>query len=141
MKPASMTAILLGAAIGIGWGTSYAQKQVDFGQREYNNSCAVCHGAEGKGDGPLAGMIDTRVPDLTGLAKANNGVFPLSRVYDTIEGATIVKGHGSRDMPIWGARYRIEAADFYRDLDYDSRAVVRSRILGVAEYIHRLQAK
>ena len=138
MKPASMTAILLGAAIGVGWGSAYAQKQVDFGEREYMNSCAACHGTDGKGTGPLAGMIDTRVRDLTGLAKANNGVFPLSEVYETIDGRG---SHGPRDMPVWSTRYRVEAAAYYGDIDYDSSAVVRSRILAVAEYVNRLQAK
>ncbi|TIV90259.1 MAG: cytochrome c, partial [Mesorhizobium sp.] len=31
-----------------------AAQQMSNGQQEYLNSCAVCHGVEGKGDGPLA---------------------------------------------------------------------------------------
>ena len=27
-------------------------EEMSYGQAEYLNSCAVCHGVEGKGDGP-----------------------------------------------------------------------------------------
>lgn len=124
------------------WTTGYAQEEkVDVGKNEYLNSCAVCHGEEGKGNGPLAGIIETRVPDLTTLAQENDNVFPMARVYETIEGRADVQAHGSREMPVWGQRYGIEAAEDYYDFEYDSESVIRARILAVAEYIYRLQAK
>jgi mono/diheme cytochrome c family protein len=43
---------LLGAAMAIA-GNAQAQ-EVTLGEFEYRNSCAVCHGVEGRGDGPLA---------------------------------------------------------------------------------------
>lgn len=141
MGPMRITAVLSGMAISLGWGSGLAADKVDVGKREYTNSCAVCHGLSGKGDGPLAGMIETRIPDLTAMAKRNNGVFPLARVYETIDGSAVVKAHGPRDMPVWGARYRTQAGEYYVDIDYDPQAVIRARILAVAEYIHRLQAK
>lgn len=141
MKPTVLTVYFLSAAMAAGWGAGYAADRPDLGKREYENSCAVCHGLKGKGDGPLAGIIATRVSDLTTLAARNNGVFPLSRVYDSIEGTADVKAHGPRDMPVWGARYRVQAAEHYVDVDYDARAVVRTRILAIAEYLYRLQAK
>lgn len=121
------------------WITAHAQEKVDIGKREYLNSCAVCHGEEGKGDGPLAGIIETLVPDLTTLAQRNDNVFPMARVYEVIEGTADVQAHGTREMPVWGRRYAIEAAEYYFDVEYDPESVIRARILSVAEYLHRLQ--
>lgn len=35
------------------------------GEELYRNYCALCHGAEGKGDGPAASGFDPPPPDLT----------------------------------------------------------------------------
>jgi len=112
-----------------------------LGQREYRNSCAVCHGGSGKGDGSFGYIIEKKMPDLTVLAKGNGGVFPFERVYETIDGTRMVKGHGTADMPIWGDRYRMQAAEHYADVPYDDRAFVRARILALVEYLSTLQAK
>ena len=141
MKPSSIAAVLLGSAMAISWSLGYADGKVDVGKREYNNSCAVCHGLGGSGNGPLAGIIETKMPDLTALSARNGGVFPMARVYNVIDGSTLVKAHGTREMPVWGDRYRMEAAEHYVDVDYDAAAVVRGRILSVAEYVYRLQGK
>jgi hypothetical protein len=50
--------------------------------------------------------------DLTILSKNNNGYFPFSEVYRIIDGTRSVSIHGSRDMPIWGDRYRKEAKKY-----------------------------
>lgn len=38
--------------------------------------CATCHGLSGRGDGPLASVLDTPVADLTVITRKNGGVFP-----------------------------------------------------------------
>ena len=97
----------------------------------------------GKGDGPYAGIIDTKVPDMTMLQKNNNGVFPFDRVYQTIDGRMEVKAHGTRDMPIWGNEYNEKAAAYYSDYlrDYSATGFVRGRILALVNHIYSLQAK
>lgn len=67
--------------------------------------------------------------------------MPVERVYSIIDGSATVKAHGTRMMPIWGQRYRLEAAEYSRDLPYDDAAFVRARILALTEYVSRLQAK
>ena len=89
----------------------------------YLANCAVCHGKQGKGDGPFAGVLDTRVADLTTLAKQNGGVFPFARVYEIIDGEQVVKAHGPRDMPIWGTEFRIRGAENYGEFPYDAGRV------------------
>ena len=116
-----------------------AEKKIDVGKREFDANCAVCHGLQGRGDGPLAGLIEQHAANLTVLAKNNGGVFPLTRVYEYIEGQKATKAHGTRDMPIWGREYQIKAAEYYVDVPYDAESYVRARILALAEYINRLQ--
>jgi mono/diheme cytochrome c family protein len=133
---------LLGAAL-IGWmGTAYAQdKKFDFGKREYDSSCASCHGLKGKGDGPYKPFLTKSPTDLTVLSKKNAGVYPFHSVYAIIDGRQDVAAHGPRDMPVWGAQYSAKAAESYVDVPYSSEAFVRTRVLALTEYISRLQAK
>ncbi len=117
-----------------------------FGQREFNANCASCHGMDGKGRGPVAGFLTKNPPDLTLLARNNGGVFPMDRLYRTIDGRDLPEGsqpgpHGSREMPIWGRDYRLRDAEYYGDVAYDPEAMVRGRILGLLEYINRLQVR
>lgn len=112
----------------------------DFGKREFESNCASCHGVNGKGNGPITDLLKKSPPDLTMLAKNNGGVFPMERLYKVIEGGDVA-AHGTRDMPVWGRDYRIQAAEHYMDAPYDPEAYVRARILALLEYINRLQAK
>jgi mono/diheme cytochrome c family protein len=77
----------------------------DIGKMEYQASCAPCHGADGKGTGPVATTLTKKPADLTMLTNQNNGVFSVGRIYDTIDGRIEVKSHGSREMPVFGYRF------------------------------------
>jgi len=115
---------------------------IDIGKGEYEAACAVCHGMKAKGDGPFVSQLTTKVPDLTVLAKNNQGVFPFDRVYQVIDGRQEVKAHGLRDMPVWGRAFGRQSSiyfDNYPPQDAESQA--RSRILALTEYLYRLQAK
>jgi mono/diheme cytochrome c family protein len=74
--------------------------------------CASCHGARGKGDGPVASVLRVAPPDLTRLA--NRGQFPTERVRQTILGDAVVAAHGTREMPIWGPVFHQIEADVDR---------------------------
>ena len=131
-------ALFLGASSGA---LAQAKPKYDLGKREYDANCANCHGALGKGDGPYKPYLTSIATDLTKLSKANGGVFPYQRVYDTIDGRLEVKAHGPRDMPIWGADYLSKSAGDYTDVPYVPEVYVRSRIMALTEYIYRLQEK
>jgi hypothetical protein len=141
MKATSFAKVITIAGLAaLAASTAIAQPS-KLGQREYRNSCAVCHGVSGKGDGSYGYIVERKIPDLTLLQKSNGGVFPFTRVYETIDGTLMVKGHGTREMPIWGDRYRVEAAEYYIDVPYDERAFVRARIMALIEHLSTLQAK
>jgi mono/diheme cytochrome c family protein len=121
-------------------GFTFAAGKIDIGKQEYEANCAICHGTKGEGDGSYGQFLKSSVPNLTVLSKNNGGVFPYSHVYDTIDGRPLIKSHG-RDMPIWGTRYSTEAAQRQWDYESDAESFVRSRILALIDYIHRLQKK
>lgn len=136
---AKVSMLLLALTLFNGAALAQAGK-VDLGKREFEANCASCHGTNGKGNGPVVEFLKRSPPDLTTLVKRNGGVFPVSRMYETIEGAN-VPSHGTRDMPVWGADYRIKAGEYYGEVPYDSDAYVRTRILALIEYISRLQER
>lgn len=113
----------------------------EMGEREYRMYCASCHGVDARGNGPLAEMLAVDVPDLTRLKAANDGHFPFERVYRTIDGRTEVRGHGTREMPVWGAAFRAEALlntnPFFDTRDAET--FVAGRILAVITYLSEIQ--
>ncbi len=110
----------------------------DLGKVEYHLRCASCHGSDGKGDGPVADQLKTPPADLTELAKKNGGVFPLSAVYEKIDGRQEVKAHGPRDMPVWGYLYLPSALNQKQP---QSWLFLDTRILALADYLYRIQEK
>jgi len=121
---------------------SAADRPVDVGKFEYEGACASCHGLTGKGNGPVAMQMSIRTPDLTTLAKANNGIFPFDRVFQVIDGRQEVKSHGPRDMPVWGRAFNRQSSAFFDNYPaHDSESAARSRILALTEYLYRIQAK
>lgn len=117
-------------------GAAQAQ-QMPYGQAEYMNSCAVCHGVRGKGNGPLAESLKTPPSDLTQLEKNNNGEFPYFRVYAVIDGRFVVPGHGERDMPVWGRQFFDEDMQIYGPSG--GEIVAQERVHELANYIQTLQ--
>lgn len=116
--------------------------EVDLGKAEYTSNCAGCHGASGRGDGHFREFLKVPPTDLTKLTKASGGAFPAQRVYQVIDGRQAVRGHGTGDMPIWGADYTAQAAALYGHLwSYDPQAYVRARIGLLVDYVYRLQEK
>lgn len=120
---------------------SHAQG-MSFGEFEYNNSCVACHGVSGKGDGPVTDFLSGAVvPDLTVLQKNNGGVFPVEAVYETIAGSDVASAHGTRDMPVWGSRFRERVARS-EDANFspmDTERYVNARILALTEYLSSIQ--
>ena len=137
-------AVLIAVSAVIGFAKVVYAQGTEFGKNEYGRSCAACHGVTGKGDGPVANSIKKPPADLTKLSEANKGVFPISRVYDVIDGRVEVMTHGTRDMPVWGEIYTQELiSQLPRDFLSQEMigAIVRVRILGLIEYISTLQGK
>ena len=120
--------------------TAYAgesTKAVNAGAKEFQQRCALCHGANGKGNGPYAMALVFKPSDLTTLLADNDGVFPFLETYLVIDGREIVKSHGPRLMPIWGDRYNAEA---WSEVDPEhGDTLVRGRILELLLFLFSIQ--
>ena len=108
----------------------------EAGRAEYVAHCAACHGMEGRGDGPVAAYLTVATPALTSLARANDGVFPMLKVIQVIDGRSGVGPHGT-GMPVWGTRFVAETVDDAGR--FGAEIIVRGRILALAEYLETLQ--
>jgi mono/diheme cytochrome c family protein len=134
---------LLFANLTVGLSTPTWAQDADLGRSLYQSSCAICHGIDGKGKGPLSEQLKVAPTDLTVLAKKNNGVFPVNATYEVIDGRKEIVAHGTRDMPFWGAYNRkfLYPSDKFIDSSYDAEAMVRTRLLTIIDYLNRIQEK
>ena len=98
----------------------------------YRTYCASCHGIDGKGSGPAADALKKGPPDLTQLAKHNNGHLQDFRILRIIDGYEIRAAHGSRYMPIWGDYFRMKQRD---------EGIVAVREHNLVEYIRSIQQR
>jgi len=111
--------------------------EMSYGEAEYLNSCAVCHGLDGKGDGPLGDELVRRPADLTTISQRNGGTFPYARVYAVIDGGFPVPSHGEREMPVWGRQFLEDDAKLYGPAG--GAIVTSERIHNLAGYVQSLQ--
>ena len=127
-------------ALALACGTAGAQPKIEKGaikpvpasdaQKMFDTYCAVCHGKEGKGNGPAAQSLKKAPADLTKISERNAGSFPEVRVKRYIEGLDEVAAHGTRDMPMWGG--------LFSSLDRDTTQI---RIQGLSDYLKGIQTK
>jgi mono/diheme cytochrome c family protein len=99
----------------------------------FNSYCAVCHGKDGKGNGPAASAMKTPPADLTVLAQKSGGKYPASHVAAVIRGQATTPSHGSQDMPVWGP--------LFSSISQGHEGQVQQRINNLVTYIETLQAK
>ena len=87
-------------AVGMLSSNTFADHSKSFdGYRIFRTNCAVCHGLDGTGDGPLASKLETKPADLTdndNLKKKSD-----RELFKIIEG-TAPHGEVSSAMPQWG---------------------------------------
>ncbi len=81
--------------------TPATAQDAELGAALYARHCATCHGADAQGRGPMASVLTLQPTDLTLLTTDNDGIFPMLRVIDRIDGSDPLVSHGS-PMPIYG---------------------------------------
>jgi mono/diheme cytochrome c family protein len=108
------------------------------GKIKYQQYCANCHGPAGKGNGEMALLFVFKPADLTQLKKNNNGEFPFWRVYRAIDGRELIRGHGTREMPLWGFVFQAEED---ANSPYFSEDAVRGRIWQLVYFLESIQEK
>jgi mono/diheme cytochrome c family protein len=104
----------------------------------FNNLCAVCHGVGGKGDGPAVSTLGKAVPDLTVLARNNDGVYSQKYVENVIFGRFRDESEGKSKMPYWGEHF-LYLRTGVSGIPRKGYAWERTRTL--ATYVESLQVK
>jgi mono/diheme cytochrome c family protein len=106
------------------------------GEELFDRFCASCHGAEARGDGPVARSLNVAVPDLTTIA-IRYGEFPATLVRDVIDGRGIdMRAHGTREMPVWGYEFWVEEGGDVRAQD-----LMREAIAKLVDYVRSVQRR
>ncbi|MGE0447258.1 MAG: c-type cytochrome [Vicinamibacterales bacterium] len=101
------------------------------GADDFREYCAGCHGRSGRGDGPVASTLATRLPDLGTLAEGNGGTFPRQRVKGAILNVQRpITATRTGDMPVW--------AHVFSAIERDN-ARLEQRIDGLVGFVETLQ--
>ena len=96
-----------------GQGTADAER----GRKLFNQYCASCHGADAKGQGPVAPSLKTSPSDLTMIQKSGEK-FPFMQVQVAIDGERTdraVAAHGTSKMPVWGTVLRRSSGELEKE--------------------------
>lgn len=96
----------------------------------YAQLCAVCHGRDGRGDGPAAVALKQSPTDLTQLARKNGGKYPTVAIQHSITNSDSIAAHGTSAMPVWGQLLKTTP---------DDKSQGELRIHNLAKYIESLQ--
>ena len=136
--------LLAAAALLLLPATLHAQEDADpnagvSGEHDFNTYCASCHGENGKGNGPKAFSLTIKPPNLTTLTQ-RYGEFPRDKLARMIDGREPLKGHGEREMPVWGVWFKLESAEALGGAEGDEASVKR-RVDNLIDYIAGLQVK
>lgn len=115
--------------------TAQESEVIAGGELEYQHACAVCHGVEARGDGIMGKYLTVKPTNLRQLRLTSGGSFPFWEVYRKIDGQFEIRGHGTRDMPIWGDRFRAQAGGDRKS----AQTQAAGRILSLVFYLQHLQ--
>ena len=106
------------------------------GAELFAGHCAACHGAEARGDGPMAEILAVAPPDLTGLSARAGGTFPLEQVVRSIDGRTMILSHGG-PMPLFGMILGGEPAVI--DAADGTPVITKAAVIDLAAWLEAIQ--
>jgi mono/diheme cytochrome c family protein len=104
------------------------------GEHLYEMSCAGCHGANARGNGPVAPILRTSAPDLTLIASRRGGSFPDDEIYRIVDGQADLSAHGPRNMPVWGYEFFGQGPD-----DEAAHRQATRKIESLLEFLRSIQ--
>jgi mono/diheme cytochrome c family protein len=103
------------------------------GLQLYKSYCAVCHGNDLKGNGPISPDFKNPPSDLTTLAQRHEGKFPDAYVEDVLRNGVKKPAQGKTEMPTWGP--------IFASISGTDPELVSIRIVNLTNYIKSMQAK
>jgi mono/diheme cytochrome c family protein len=104
---------------------------ISSGPKMFQAYCSSCHGADAKGNGPMAKTLKAQPKDLTMLAAHNGGKFPADKIMGLLGNLPGTDAHGSGEMPVWG--------DVLRSVERPE--AVKLRLSNITSYLQSIQVK
>lgn len=83
----------------------------------------------------MSKYLTVRPANLRQLRVTGGGSFPFWEIYRKIDGRFEIRSHGSRDMPIWGDRFRVQAGGDAKS----AQTQAAGRILSLVFYLQHIQ--
>lgn len=111
------------------------------GRVTYRVYCSNCHGAAAEGDGNLAQYLNVEPSDLTVLTAENEGRFPRELLIEVIDGRRAVRGHGGKEMPVWGDVFQHSLSEEVPADDESGEERARRKILELVLYLETIQTE
>lgn len=109
------------------------------GRVTFRTYCASCHGTDGTGDGSIARYLKVEPADLTTIAERRGGVFPSEEITEYIDGRREARGHGSREMPVWGDVFQSPLSDSEPGAAEEPEARAQRKIRELVLYLESIQ--
>ena len=107
----SKTTIMAAAcAMALG-GAAFAD---EIGKADFQQYCATCHGLDATGGGDLTQLMTVKVPDLTQIAAANEGVEEDPLAQQKLDFLSSVGRDQTVDFPCYADRYPVEMLEYLR---------------------------
>jgi hypothetical protein len=101
------------------------------GRVTFQETCAVCHGEKGKGNGPAASSLTVHPADLTKVTKPGEA-FPAAHVEAVLKGTDTTGAH-TNVMMMWRALFFADANG--------SETAAAARISDLVAFIESIQVK
>ena len=100
------------------------------GKQMYTSYCAPCHGVDGRGHGTASSALKVPATDLSKLAAANGGKFPVTHLVAVLRYGL---DHKSEGMPAWN--------QIFTRMTHANSMMSDQRTSNLVEYLRTLQAK
>ncbi|MFA8384683.1 MAG: c-type cytochrome [Pelagibaca sp.] len=138
MRPTLVSLTIGAIAVGLMAAcTPEEMPEASDGRALFMENCAVCHGADAKGNGPMARVMETEPADLTLIAQRSGGTFPTVEVLSTIDGYTKASPSGP-NMPEFGALLEGDLVPL--DTGDGILTPTPRKLVALVEYIESIQA-
>ncbi len=117
---------------------SESMPQPEEGRSLYLQNCSVCHGAEARGDGPMARALSDAPKDLTLISVRNGNSFPRAKVLSTIDGYARSTRMAGPEMPEFGELLQGDLIPY--DSGDGKMTPTPRKLVALSEYLESIQA-